>query len=365
MEKYKKIKDGNDSDDDSNFIEKKFRTLKNELDKMVKNNKKRSLSRGSSDDRQGWESRRSMDKKRRDSPDRRRRISPESSRRDMQGRNNDWKRREVPDRRYDNSRAREYKKRSRTPEKKRFRSPEKRKDRSRSREKNRRESPKRKKSRSPRQESPKKDRRASPQRNSNKKALPDIPIDHKNDSKYRNPSPPKQRQMYPKRKSSSGSRSPSPAKRPMQFDDSDDERRARKPKSFGLVTASGEKISLERKEEVRRYTKEELKVSRDAPKKHEIKRKKPLTEEEMEAMRTEMMKNADWREKDREKTVKKHRALEEEEKSKHQKDFDKDFLNKHMKKAQDQVQSVATRIKSNLNNIQRTSRTMDSNFVRR
>ena len=364
MEKYKKIKDGNDSDDDSNFIEKKFRTLKNELDKMVKNNKKRSLSRESDDDRQEKESKRPVDRKRRDSPNRRRRVSPESSRRGMQGRNDGWRRREMPDRRYD-SRATEYKKKSRTPDKKRLRTPEKRKDRSRSREKNRRESPKRKKSRSPRQESPKRDRRASPQQNSHKKNQQDIPIDHKNDAKYRNPSPPKQRQMFPKRKSSSGSRSPSPPKRPMQFDDSDDERRARKPKSFGLVTASGEKIALERKQEVRRYTKEELKVSRDAPKKHENKRKKPLTEEEMEAMRTEMMKNADWREKDREKTVKKHRALEEEEKSKHQKDFDKDFLNKHMKKAQDQLDSVATRIKSNLNNIQRTSRTMDSNFVRR
>lgn len=151
----------------------------------------------------------------------------------------------------------------------------------------------------------------------------------------------------------------------MPLDDSDDERRMQKPKAFGLVTASGEKIALERKEEVRRYTKEELKVSREAPKKQENKRKKPLTEQEMDAMRAEMMKNADWREKDREKTVRKHRELEEEEKANHEKDFDKSFLNRHMKKAQDQLGSVESRIKSNLNNIQRTSRTMDSNFVRR
>lgn len=138
-----------------------------------------------------------------------------------------------------------------------------------------------------------------------------------------------------------------------------------KPKTFGLVTASGEKIALQRKEEVRRYTKEELKTSREPPKKQEVKRKKPLTEEEMDAMRAEMMQNANWREKDREKTVKKYREMEEEEKTKHEKEFDKDFLNRHMKKAQDQLGSVATRIKSNLNNIQRTSRTMDSNFARR
>jgi hypothetical protein len=77
------------------------------------------------------------------------------------------------------------------------------------------------------------------------------------------------------------------------------------------------------------------------------------------------MKNADWREKDREKTVKKHRESAEKEKANHEKDFDKDFLNRHLKKAQDQVGSVESRIKSNLNNIQRSGRTMDSNFAKR
>lgn len=104
---------------------------------------------------------------------------------------------------------------------------------------------------------------------------------------------------------------------------------------------------------------------REAPKKQEVKRKKPLTEEEMNEIRAKMMENADWREKDREKTVKKHREAEEQEKVSHQKDFDKDFLNRHMKKAQDQVGSVESRIRSNLNNIQRSGRTMDSHFAKR
>lgn len=90
-----------------------------------------------------------------------------------------------------------------------------------------------------------------------------------------------------------------------------------------------------------------------------------MTEEEMNAVREEMMKNADWREKDREKTVRKQRESEEKEKSKHEKEFDKSFLNRHLKKAQDQVGSVESRIKSNLNNIQRTGRAMDSNFAKR
>lgn len=151
----------------------------------------------------------------------------------------------------------------------------------------------------------------------------------------------------------------------MEFDDSDEERRYNKPRNFGLVTASGEKIALERKEEVKRYTREELKPVRDAPKKQEAKRKKPLTEEEMDVIRAEMMKNADWREKDREMIVKRHRDSEEKEKLNHEKQFDKSFLNRHMKKAQDQLGSVESRIKSNLNNIQRSGRTMDSNFAKR
>lgn len=166
--------------------------------------------------------------------------------------------------------------------------------------------------------------------------------------------------------SSSSSSDDSPvAPRPMRFDDSDDERRFNKPKNFGLVTASGEKIALERNEKVKLYTKEELKIVRDAPKKIEAARKKPLTEEEMTAIRLEMMKNADWREKDREQIVKRHRESEEREKTNHEKEFDASFLNRHMKKAQDQIGSVESRIKSNLNNIQRSGRTMDSNFAKR
>lgn len=168
----------------------------------------------------------------------------------------------------------------------------------------------------------------------------------------------------PKRSSSSSSSDDLPAPK-RRFEASDDERRNNKPKNYGLVTASGAKIALENKTVVKRYTKEELKPVRETAKKSEVKRKKPLTEEEMSAIREEMMQNASWREKDRERVVKRHRESEEKEKTKHQESFDKDFLNRHMKKAQDQVGSVESRIRSNLNNIQRSGRTMDSNFVKR
>lgn len=167
------------------------------------------------------------------------------------------------------------------------------------------------------------------------------------------------------RKPSSDEDNSPPPQKKREFDDSDDERKHSKPKNYGLVTASGDKIAIESKEKVKFYSREELKPNREAAKKQEVKKRKTMTEEEMNAMRDEMVKNADWREKDREKTVKKHRESVEKEKANHEKDFDKDFLNRHLKKAQDQVGSVESRIKSNLNNIQRSGRTMDSNFAKR
>ena len=323
LEKYKNIKNSskNDSDDDTNFIEKKFKTLTKELDKMVNTKKRRSPSKDSDRHRNKRDSRRSPVR--------------------VQGR-----RRESPDRRYNDRRARDFKRRSRTPDK-------------------RRENRYRSKSRERKRESPRRQRSRSLRRNRRESPVPRK--ERKDDSKYRNPSPPKQKatsRSLARRASSSSDNSPPPQKQ-MYFDDSDDERRHNKPKNFGLVTASGEKIALEKKDKVKYYTREELKPVREAPKKQDTSQKKRLNSEEMDKIRAEMMKNADWREKDREKIVKRHRESEEREKMKHEKEFDKDFLNRHMKKAQDQIGSVESRIRSNLNNIQRTGRTMDANFAKR
>lgn len=418
MEKYNSIKDSkNDSDDDTNFIEKKFNTLTKELDKMVNRNKKKRSSSHDSDDNRKKPSRRSvdrnLDRRRQDSPDRmrrgsraNRRDSPPTrkhghdihiaSRRDSPARNRRYleKRRDSPERkRHDFS----DKKRKDSPERRVKGSPDKRRKGSPKRQhreslERRKDSPQRKRSspvrkhrdskrrsRTPEKRKDQRQRSRSTERMSNSnarkrlrtplRARRESPIDDRKkteDSMHRNPSPPKEKvKSLPRRKQSSSDSSSTPPPRPSrQSEDSDDDRRVNVT-TFGLVTASGEKIALERKDEVRRYTREELKTVREAPKKTETKRRKPLTEEEMEAVRIEMMKNADWREKDREQTVKKHREAEEKEKQNHQKDFDKDFLNRHMKKAQDQVNSVGSRIRSNVNNIQRSGRTMDSNFAKR
>jgi hypothetical protein len=139
---------------------------------------------------------------------------------------------------------------------------------------------------------------------------------------------------------------------------------------YGLLTASGEKISIKHdsSNSVKRYTKEELKQSsaRSVTSiKKEIPKKLKLSEEELERKRMEMMDNAAWREKDRKQHVKKYYEKEEMEKIEHEKEFDKDFMSRNIKHAQNNVQSLESRIRSNLNNIQRNDRSMNDNFARK
>ncbi len=138
------------------------------------------------------------------------------------------------------------------------------------------------------------------------------------------------------------------------------------------MTASGEKMSLNTKSSVKWFTKDQLKQEQKqsqlkATYKEDKSYKKSarLTEAEKEERRREMMQNADWREKDRSEAVKNSRAGDEKEADNHAKEFDKNFLNDHLRKAQANMDSVESRIKSKMNNIQRSSRTMSTNFARR
>ncbi|XP_034475000.1 pre-mRNA-splicing factor CWC25 homolog [Drosophila innubila] len=96
------------------------------------------------------------------------------------------------------------------------------------------------------------------------------------------------------------------------------------------------------------------------------KSKPKLSDSEREARLREMMENATWREADRTKVVQKHREEYAREEAQNQsRDFDKQFINKEVKKAIDNQTSIGNRIRSNLNNIQRTSAAMDANFARK
>ncbi|XP_012525450.1 pre-mRNA-splicing factor CWC25 homolog [Monomorium pharaonis] len=88
-----------------------------------------------------------------------------------------------------------------------------------------------------------------------------------------------------------------------------------------------------------------------------------LTEKEKEQRRKEMMENAVWRNKEREKNVKMYREQEKKEEQNNISN-NKDFIRKQLIVVTE-VGTVASRIKANINNIQRSGRAMDTNFVKR
>lgn len=79
-----------------------------------------------------------------------------------------------------------------------------------------------------------------------------------------------------------------------------------------------------------------------------------------------MEQNANWRETEREINVKRSRddARRESEQEKNTQ-FDRDYINKQMQKALSNHSSVEDRIKSKLNNIQRTGQSMNQSFIRK
>ncbi|KAH8349245.1 hypothetical protein KR067_004852, partial [Drosophila pandora] len=94
--------------------------------------------------------------------------------------------------------------------------------------------------------------------------------------------------------------------------------------------------------------------------------KPKLSQADREARLREMMDNATWREADRSQAVRKHREAYAREEAQHQeREFDKEFINKEVKKAIANQNSIGDRIRANLNNIQRTASSMDTNFARK
>ncbi|TGZ49516.1 Uncharacterized protein DBV15_06331 [Temnothorax longispinosus] len=97
--------------------------------------------------------------------------------------------------------------------------------------------------------------------------------------------------------------------------------------------------------------------------KYRSKARSSLTEEEKEQRRKEMMANAAWRDKEREKNVKTYREQEKKE-DQNNASYNKDFIRKQLIVATE-VGTIASRIKANINNIQRSRRAMDTNFAKR
>ncbi|CAG9840581.1 unnamed protein product [Diabrotica balteata] len=145
--------------------------------------------------------------------------------------------------------------------------------------------------------------------------------------------------------------------------DSDNDEYVYKKKSFGLVKSDGTKIPLKNPPN---DNKKLLPKKIDAPKLPDAKNKpnKRLTDKEKEELRRQMMVDAVHRDKERSDNLKKHRHDNQKEESKIE-TFDKNFVHRELYKGQSDLKDVESRLKTKLNNIQRSSQHMNSNFSKR
>lgn len=185
------------------------------------------------------------------------------------------------------------------------------------------------------------------------------------ESRDRTKSPKRKQSPESRKRNESSSRSPSP-KRIRKNSDDDDEKDFRQQRNYGLIKADGSKIEISKKS----YSHYDNEKNHKETKKLEIpipkKKQERLSSIEKEIRLKAMMDNAKWRNVERERNVKSYKKDDDDEQEKLKQDgFDKGFMNKELKKAMANQSSIESRIRSNLNNIQRSSRTMDQNFARR
>lgn len=161
-------------------------------------------------------------------------------------------------------------------------------------------------------------------------------------------------------------RSHSPSSDSDSSDSEESKREKKSLKSYGLQLPAGMKhnepsTSKPKSEEPRKATD----ISKTSTQNQAVHpRKQRLTEEEKEQRRKEMLANGAWRERERQSNVARYREAEKRELSRAKREFNDDFMREQLSKAAAQS-SVASRIKSNINNIQRAGGSMDKNFARR
>ncbi|CAG2062760.1 unnamed protein product, partial [Timema podura] len=154
------------------------------------------------------------------------------------------------------------------------------------------------------------------------------------------------------------------------YSSEDDEKTSQMSRGYGLVLPDSKKhLSSRESSHGKNKHREEQRVTQkqsepEATKPWVRTERKKLSEEDLERKRLEMMDNAKWREAVREKNIAKYKAEDRKEKKDNRKTFDKDFLRKQLSYAASKS-SVEGRIKANINNIQRSGRSMGENFARR
>nr|CAD7593050.1 unnamed protein product [Timema genevievae] len=154
------------------------------------------------------------------------------------------------------------------------------------------------------------------------------------------------------------------------YSSEDDEKTSQMSRGYGLVLPDSKKhLSSREPSHGKNKHREDQRVTQkqsepEATKPWVRTERKKLSEEDLERKRLEMMDNAKWREAVREKNIAKYKAEDRKEKKDNRKTFDKDFLRKQLSYAASKS-SVEGRIKANINNIQRSGRSMGENFARR
>ncbi|KAJ3654532.1 hypothetical protein Zmor_013714 [Zophobas morio] len=188
-------------------------------------------------------------------------------------------------------------------------------------------------------------------------------VNDRDKERRRNTGRNKSRSRSPPNKSSSESEPESRHRHSRHFDSDDSDSSKNRKMSYGLVSSDGKSIPLSRKlSSDKQDVKDKATKTKETTPPIQKRKAHKLTEEEKEKLRQQMMENAVWRDKERVHNVRKYR--EREEKEKKEQSFDPDFIHKQLLKSADSS-SVESRIKSNLNKIQRSSRDMDRHFSRR
>lgn len=144
--------------------------------------------------------------------------------------------------------------------------------------------------------------------------------------------------------------------------DSDNDEYVYKKKSFGLVRSDGTKIPLKAPTEQIKTVQKKIEPTK-APEQKKYQNKK-LSDKEKEELRKQMMVDAVKRDKERSDNLRKFKQENEKDENKVE-DFDKNFIHRQLSKSQKNLIDVESRIKSKLNNIQRSSQHMNSNFSKR
>ncbi|XP_056630813.1 peptidyl-prolyl cis-trans isomerase G-like [Diorhabda sublineata] len=144
--------------------------------------------------------------------------------------------------------------------------------------------------------------------------------------------------------------------------DSDNDEYVYKKKSFGLVRSDGTKIPLKAPSEKIKTVQKKIGPSKATEQKKNLNKK--LSDKEKEEIRKQMMVDAVKRDKERSDNLRKYKQENEKDENKVE-DFDKNFIHRQLSKSQQNLTDVESRIKSKLNNIQRSSQHMNSNFSKR